>query len=384
MKKTISILLVIVLLMSALFVLTGCDKETATDNTDEGTKELDYANSTAADLLEHIADKDNLTTDEFKWLISTYSNVKINDDFTLEDNITDEALDEIKSSAYPPLGSYIADLIKSDAPQVRGYVVSQMRSLFGVSDSNLDLAKDLLKNEKDPYVIYKAATALSNELKSDEAIAEFFKKISESDNALIRKAAVQGFANSWSKDVEGATDIVIKMMNDTDKDVRKAACSGAGNLGDEAVIEPLVKILNNPDDYEIHGSCIDGLVDLWYDFPFFEKTSEKAYKATMDYLKKTPRTENVPYWTTVGSFKTTSTQDSFTKWKEKATYFKEDEIYNVMVDIIKDENANWLGRSSAIDVIKAHCSEEKYKSLKPIIEGLTDSKASLLQSSYKD
>ena len=384
MKKTISILLIIALVMASLVILTGCNKDTETEETGSAAQDFDYANSTAEDLLSHISDRENLTTDEFKWLISTYSNVKINDDFTLEDNITDEALKELKSSAFPPLSSYVEDLIKSDSAQVRGYVVSQMSSLFGVSGSNIELAKDLLKNEKEPYVIYKAAKALSNELKSDEAIAEFFKKISESDNALIRKAAVQGFANSWSKDVEGATDIVIKMMNDTDKEVRKAACSGAGNLGDESVIEPLVKILNNPDDYEIHGSCIEGLVDLWYDFPFFEKTSEKAYKATMDYLKKTPRTENVPYWTTVGSFKTTSTQDSFTKWKEKATYFKEDEIYNVMVDIIKDENANWLGRSSAIDVIKAHCSEEKYKSLKTIIDGLTDSKASLLQSSYKD
>ena len=104
----------------------------------------------------------------------------------------------------------------------------------------------------------------------------------------------------------------------------------------------------------------------------------------MDYLKKTPRTEKVPAWTAVGAFKTTSTQDSFTKWKEKATYFNLDEVYNVMVDIIKDGNANWLARTSAIDVIKSHCSKEKFDGLKAVIDGLTDSKASQVKSSYEN
>ena len=104
----------------------------------------------------------------------------------------------------------------------------------------------------------------------------------------------------------------------------------------------------------------------------------------MDYLKKTPRTDKVPAWTAVGSFKTTSTQSSFTEWKQKATYFNTDEVYNVMVDILKDGNANWLGRTAAIDVIKAHCTQEQFDSLKAIVDGLTDSKASLVQSSYEN
>ena len=103
----------------------------------------------------------------------------------------------------------------------------------------------------------------------------------------------------------------------------------------------------------------------------------------MDYLKKTPRTDKVPAWTAVGAFKTTSTQDAFKEWKKKATYFNTDEVYNVMVDIIKDGDANWLGRTSAIDVIKNHCSEQQFKDLKSVIDGLTDKNASLVQSSYE-
>lgn len=379
MKKILSLVLIIALLVSGLFILTGCEKE---ENNDK--EELDYANMTADDLLSHIADINNVTAEEYTWLISTYSNVKIKDDFTLEDNITDEALEQIKSDAKPSLDSYLENLLTSDAPQVRGYGISLITSLFGVSDKNIELAKKLIKDEKDPYVLYKAIVALRNEAKDSEEVASFLLKMAENENSKIRAQAAYAIGNSWSKGVDGAVDAIIKLMNDTDTDVRKAACSSAGELGDEAVIDPLVVILNNDADADIHSSCVDGLVDLWYDFPFFEQKSEKAYNATMDYLKKTPRTEQVPNWMAVGSFKTTSTQDSFKKWKEEATYFNTDEVYNVMVDILKDGNANWLGRTAAIDVIKAHCTQEQFDSLKAIVDGLTDSKASLVQSSYEN
>lgn len=375
-KKLIGILLISVMLIVGLFVLTGCNNKKE--------DKLDYANMTADDLLAKIKDKDNVTADEMKWLVSTYSYVKIDEEkLDLEDNITDEAIKKLDSKALPKLDSYISELFKSDAPQVRGYAVSKITSLFGVSNENLVLAKELIKNEKEPYVLKKAVVALRNEGKNDKDIADFLLNMANNQNAVIRKEAAIALGNSWSKGIDGAVDTVIKLMNDSDIEVRKAACKYAGELEDEKVIDPLVKILNNNDEADLHGSCIEGLVDLWYDYPFFKSTSEKAYKATMDYLKKTPRTDKVPAWTAVGAFKTTSTQDAFKEWKKKATYFNTDEVYNVMVDIIKDGDANWLGRTSAIDVIKNHCSEQQFKDLKSVIDGLTDKNASLVQSSYE-
>ena len=382
MKKFLSIFLIIVLLFSAIFVLTGCEDKKEDNNTNL-TVNLDYKNMTKEDLLSHIKDINNVTVDEYVWLVSTYSYVDIKEDLTLEDNITDEAVNEISSSAKPSQEKYIEKLIKSESPQVRGYAVSLMPSLLGVTSKNLELVKELIKNETNEYVLYNAIKALSNEAKNGKEIAEFLIKMSENENTKIRLAVASALGNSWSEGVEGAVSTVIKLMNDEDKDVRKVACKNAGKLNDESVIDPLVKILNNPEDSDIHGSCIEGLVTLWYDYPFFEKYSEKAYNATMDYLKKTPRTDKVPTWTAIGSFKTTSTQSSFTEWKQKATYFNTDEIYNVMVDIIKDGNANWLARTSAIDVIKAHCSEEQFKELKTTIDGLSDAKSNQIKSSYE-
>ena len=376
MKKIVSVVLTLALLTAMLLVFTGCEK---------GGKKVNkpYAEMSVEDLLSGIKDKNNVSVDEFVDLIESYKNVKINDDFTLEDNITDEALSSLESDAKPKFDEYIEKLLKSDSPQVRGYALSLMPSFTGVSSKNLDRAKELIKTEEDEYVLYNATKALSNEAKSSPEIAEFLIKMTKHKNPLIRKAAASAIGNSWSEGVEGATEAIITLMNDEDKEVRKVACKYSGKLHDEAVIDPLVQILNNPDDADLHGDCVDGLTYLWYDYPFFEQTSEKAYNATLDYLKKTPRTENVPAWTAVGAFKTTSTQDSFKQWKEKATYFNTDELYNVMVEIVKDPEANYLARTAAMDEIKSHCSADQFNSLEEIVNGLTDPKAKTIQSSYQ-
>lgn len=378
MKKITSLILIIAMLVSGLFVFSGCGNDNG-----ENKNEKPYAEMTAEDLLAKIKDRENVTSDELISLISTYKNVNVKDDFTLEDNITDEALKSIESKAKPKLDEYLEKLIKSDIPQVRAYGISLITSLTGVSKKNIELAKELIKDEENEYVLFNTVKALSNEAKSDPEIANFLLKMAKHKNPNIRRVAALSLGNSWSEGVEGATDTIIELMNDEDQNVRKVACKYSGKLHDEKVIEPLVKILNNPDDADLHGDCVDGLTYLWYDYPFFEHTSENAYKATMDYLKKTPRTEKIPAWTAVGAFKTTSTQDSFKKWKEKATYFNTDELYNVMVDIIKDPDASYLARTAAIDEIKSHCSEEQYNNLQAVVDALTDSKASSVKSSYQ-
>ena len=386
MKRLLNVFLIISILLVIAVALAGCEfGKKSTDKKEaslDPNEKIDYANMSVDDLLSRIKDKNNVTVDEYVWLISTYSYVKITDDFTLEKNITDEALKTIDSKAKPKQEDYMEKLIKSDSPQVRGYALSLMPTLTGVSKNNLELAKELIKTETDEFVLYNAVKALSNEAKSAKEVADFLIKMASNENSKIRVQAASALGNTWSQGVEGAVDTIIALMNDKDIEVRKAACKNAGKLNDEKVIEPLVKILNNYSDADIHGSCVEGLTTLWYDYPFFKNTSEKAYNATMDYFKKTPRTDKVPAWTGVGAFKTTSTQDFFKEWKQKATYFNTSDLYNIMVEIIKDGNANYLARTAAIDEIKSHCTDEQFSSLKTIIDGLTDAKSSSVKSAY--
>ncbi len=396
LKSLTAILLALALVLSFAACGKKGDKEEDTtaavsgDTLVEGLSKEEYDSMTADDLLARIADINNVTADEYAWLISTYAYTDIVDEeddayyMGLADCITDEALDAIEYEAKPALSDYIDKLLESKVPQVRGYGVSQFSSLFGVSDSNISRAKELLSTEEDNYVLYCATKALSNEMKTDTDIAAFIFKMADADYFKLRVQAANAIGNSWSKGVDGTVDKIIEMMNDENQDVRSAACRYAGKLADDKIVDPLVTILNNDDDADLHGDCITSLVTMWYDYPFHENTSEKAYKATMDYFRRTPRSEEVPSWTAVGSFKPkATTDDSYDKWKAKATYFDTDEVYEVMVDILKDENANWLGRTSAIEVIKSHCSKEQFDSLKSIVDGLTDSDADLIKSSYE-
>ena len=392
--KRFNKILAILLVFALLFGFAACSKKDTPADSDftlvEGLTKEEYDGMTADQLLKKgVADRDSVTAEEYYWLISTYAYVDIVDDaddayyMGLEDNITDEAIEMLDYEATPSISTYIAAVLQSPIPQVRAYGVSQINTLFGVSDSNLELAKQLIETENDNYVLYCAMKALSNELASDPDIAKFAFRMADADYFKLRVQAACAFGNSWSIGVDGVVEKIISMMNDDNQAVRSAACRYAGDLEDEAVIDPLVAILNDDSQYELHGDCIESLVALWFDYPFHECTSEKAYNATMDYLRKTPRSENIPYWTSVGSFRTIAEGEDFDSWQAKATYYNTDEIYDVMVDIIKDGNANWLGRSAAIDEIKAHCSAQQFAALKSVVDSLTDSDASLVQSAYE-
>ena len=373
-------------------VTTEAATETTTEaeaTTEEAGDNIDYANMTAEELVAKIKDPANPTVEEYAWLCSTFQYVEINDELELEENITDEALSLVGDAIYDGDGQYpdmdgvFDELIKSEAPQVRGYALSLTYSFVGVSDEGIAVCKEMIANEKDPYVIKCLVSALSNEVATDPEIANFIIEMSENENAAIRYETAAALANAWSKGVDGVVDAVIRLMNDEDEDVCDCACSGAGQLRDEAVIEPLVAILNDPEKANIHGSAVTGLVDMWFDYPFHEGTSEAAYNATMDYWKKKPRTEEVPCWTSVTEISVRN-KDKFDAWKQNATYFNEDDVIAVMYDILMDPDVNWLARSGALDTIFEYATPEYCKGLQSAIDGLTDDKAELVQSAYQN
>lgn len=81
----------------------------------------------------------------------------------------------------------------------------------------------------------------------------------------FRKAAI-AIGNTWSIGVDGAVERIIEMMQDEDENVAKLACSGAGNLHDDAVVEPIVNILNDPSKASLHGEAVRGLSYIWLNY----------------------------------------------------------------------------------------------------------------------
>ena len=378
MKKirVLSVLTAMLMLVSAMAMFSGCkDDKKDTKDSSVVKDDFDYASKTADDLLKEIKDVENITVDEYAWLMSTYQYVSVTDTLMLEENITDEAFNklyEMENSVYPDMQAVFDILIESESPQVRGSSMDLAYSLFGVNDDNINKIMEVVKDEKDPFVLNCAVNALANEGSTSPEIGEFLVNMAKHEHATIRQSAAYALGSSWSEGVDGAVETIIALMSDSDDNVRKAAYGYAGDLGDESVIDPIVEMLNNPEEVDMHSYGVDSLVTLWFDFPFHEKTSEKAYNATMDYFRLAADSDNadIPYWTTVTSFNIQG--DAYETWKEKATYFDSKEVVEVMTNIFKNENLESFARSGAIETISIYGTIDDLKALKPIIDSVED------------
>ena len=347
MKK----LLALILTIGMIFTLAACggDKNGSGGQQAGGSEKIDYANMTEDDLIKKfIKDEKNITLDEFINLASTYSYATINDKLELDENITDKAIKKLKDNK-----------------------------------ATLPAAKEILKTEKEPYVIKRAVKALGNEGGRDAEIGKFLLNAAKNENAVVRRQAAVALGSSWNKTLDGAVDAEIKLMKDSDNEVRKAAYEYAGLLGDDRVVAPISEMLKNDADADLHASGVRGLVWLWYDYPSHKNTSEAAYRATIDYLKTTPGSNKVPAWAAVTSFTNKSNQN-YASWRERATYFNTDELYEVMLGIVKNENLSHLARGYACKPVAAHCSKEQFEAFGEVVNALTDKNAKFIQGEYQN
>ena len=384
MKK----LLALILAIGMTFSLAACggDKTGQDGDVKQETKKIDYANMTEDDLIkEFINDEQNITLDEFVNLASTYSYATINDKLELDENITDKAIKKLKdnNATLPAAKEFVEPLLKSDSPQVRGYAFSNIGTFFGASDSHKAAAKEILKTEKDPYVIKCAVRALGNEGGKDAEIGKFLLDAAKNENAVVRRQAAVALGSTWNKTLDGAVDAEIELMKDSDNEVRKAAYEYAGHLCDDRVVAPISEMLKNEADADLHSSGVRGLVWLWYDYPAHENTSEAAYRATMDYLKTTPGNDKVPAWAAVTSF-TSKSEKNYAAWREKATYFNTDELYEVMLGLVKNENLGRMTRGYACKPVAAHCTREQFEAFGEDVKALTDKNAKFIQDEYEN
>ena len=339
-------------------------------------------NKTADELWASIADTTQPTLAEYKNIILNYAFATVNDDFRLEENASDSVISRLSKdkATFPNYDDLVFEMMKHEAPQLRRWALIKTYSLYGMNSQHLNAIKELIANETNLYVIHEAIKALSNE-GSDPVVGQYLLDMAKHENAKIRKDAALALGNSWSKSIEGAVDAIITLMNDSDLEVRKTACKWSARLADEKVIDPLVVILNNDADAKLHGDCMNALAALWYDYPSFKNTSEKAYNAFINYLKKTPRTENIPNWTSLSPISTKGS--AYEDWKAGTKYFNVKNFCAVCTELIKDNNTNWLLKDAAIKAIALHGTKTDLQALKPIMDKLTCKMADNLRDTYQ-
>lgn len=355
--------------------------------TEKETEEtLDYENMTAEELIQDYEGQEKLSDEDFVRLTSTYRYVPITENLELDysKDITGKAFQLLDDQGieYHCSEASMKALLGSEYPQVRGKGFEWMPDLFGLSDANAALAKEALKTEKDPYVLKAAIQALGNEGGANPDVAAFLLAMAKHENPRVREQAAAWIGSPWNQSMEGAVEAELSLMQDEDNNVAKMACEYSGALGDDRFIAPLGEILDDNTRYELHSACMDSLARMWLDFPSHENTNPEAYRVSMEYLKKTPRDANVPAWAAISTLCDIS-EDSFRGWKEKADYYDAAELIDAMTEIIKDPDAAWLSRSSAIQAVKSHGGKEALEALKPVVDGLTDKDAEQLQSMFE-
>ena len=304
-----------------------------------------------------------LSDTELEAFYLAYSKVNINEEtLDLERNPVNKAFSEAKRGrkVNPNKKAIETRLLSNTSPQVRGVAMEECVSqLFGGSSEEVATALKALESEKDPFVLKKGVRALMNELKRPE-VAKFVLGLIGHENKNVRKEVAIAVGNPWSKDVPGILDAARKLMADEDVDVKKAIFSGAGRLGDDSIVPDYVKLLNDDSQSKVHGEAMRGLCALWCDYPKYENSSKAAYEATLNFFKKTPRT-NVE-WTTVTALSTQG--KDLQKLFDRDKFVKAADIVKVFSDVAADPDMNFLGRTPAAKVVLAFGSKADVEKLR--------------------
>lgn len=370
-------------IMAIAATMTACGNKQAqnTESTSDDSPAMRLLNSvpfTEEGLISMVTtpEKGTLTPEEYEAMYLAYSKVAIDEKtMELEKNFVAKARNTAFKNRKNPenFKDILKQLMSNASPQVRGQAITASTGkLFGAKDSEVSNDLSTLMNEKDPYVIKCGVEALSNELKHPE-VAKFVLAQLENESPFVRRKVAIAVGNSWSKGVDGVKEAALKLMADKDDNTRKLILSGVGKLGNESFVPELVKVLDDPAQEKFHGDAIRGLSTMWLDYPFHKNTCKAAYDATMNYYKKTPRTNKVPSWAGIAAFSTVAEKE-IGAWKAKATYFKPAEFAKVLTDVVNDPEVNWLATAPAAKAIKALCSKADLENLKKTIEANTSLK----------
>ncbi len=184
--------------------------------------------------------------------------------------------------------------------------------------------------------------------------------------AAVRKKAIYALTSPAAKGVVGRVPkLVAAMEKDADIYVREKACEYAGKTGDSRLIPVYRKLTENSIESGLYADCMRGLVATWLSWPSYTTTSEAGYRLTLERLKQTPRDDLHPPSLVMSEFThlEDATNDKLEEWATKATFYDKRELAGVLTDIVKDEAAGWMVRSSVVRVLAKLLNEKQLEAL---------------------
>ena len=224
--------------------------------------------------------------------------------------------------------------LKHSDPKVRALPMTGMTFNLNPKFNSQEKIAALLnevQNETDLEVLAIALRSNMNNLKVSNDFFEAYKKAATHEDAKIRKAAMNGLINSNNSAVEGIEEVAVKFLDDADAEIRTAACKDLAHNKYASAMPKIEEILNTSDDAKLLEGCIKGVMDQWYYSPFFKEFDAKAYQLTLNYLKKTPRSKNLPGWSIIS----TLTKAPKDEWRGLAKEFNAKDLVAALSGIQK-------------------------------------------------
>lgn len=363
------------------FAVVGCDKKSA-DPVDQAAQEAVAAAEAAAQVPEVdvaslvaellAAPEKELDKDTIRHLFVDFKNCEYSLDSGIDRNcIAATRLQQVRAGNRRVAGGndttrdVARELLNHESPAVRIHAAQTLTSFFGGTGvANAEAIAERMAVETDPAVLRVmvdvAGSAAANSPKAAQAILN----AASHENAKVRRQAVYAMTRSENFSNDGYVPKLIEMIeNDSDIDVRAAACEKAGDSGDDRLMPVYEKYtINADDDKKLYDGCMKGLVNMWWSFPFHRTSSEAAYNLTLQRFNATPRTDNTPLWTVMSNFQHMSSSN-YDQWKQKAGFFDAKALRAALAAVARDRDANWLARNGAIDSLAAHGGKAEIEAL---------------------
>ncbi len=367
MKKVTALILAVLMLFA--FAACGGGGETP-DNTEadnnnvtteapvageiHGIKLEEYAEMTGDDLIAKLVkDRAAPTAEEYVAIIDTVEFAEIDDRCSFVENATADALKLLKSekATMPGVLDCAEAVLANESAKVRAYYYQQLHNhKFDESVAAYNVILQKLLSEKESVAVYQALRYASYNYGDNKDFIDFVIAFSDSTDANIRRAVSFAVQYILTDDKEPLVQMMLKLIKDEDKDVRKEAALYCYRLKDDRFVDVLKEILLDETQADLHPNAGDALCRMWYNYPAHDAHSEAAYKATMEYFRTAFEDTGLPSWQVVSKIAIKGTTN-YDKWLADADYFDTEEVVEIMTDIFNDAGKDRLLREQCLKVV---------------------------------